>query len=154
MLSLCNVMSSLHMRGPPPSTFKQWLHKATRVLKSLPWQRQQCRKLILTTYLERGSVGNVFRGHYADMQQEDIVGKVVVDGPSQELLYHEARIYADLTALQGSAIPSVHGLYVSGHLLVLVMQYAGEKFRSFSDLTLRQRYVPTYTRLSHLLYSF
>jgi hypothetical protein len=161
-LSRCEVVAPPVLHGPEPTSFAfnfiflvmaylmsvavQFLDKVaifqtSRAITEVSLHRE----LLLTTYVERGSVGNVFRGRFEEMQTDDIVGKVV-DGSTEKLLHHEAQIYETLTCLQGSAIPTIYGLYTDGHLEVLIMQYAGKKFRSFSELSEGQRYV------SHVLH--
>jgi serine/threonine protein kinase len=99
------------------------------------------RELLLTTFLDRGSVGNVFRGRFDHLCTDNVIGKVAVDTQSQARLHHEAKIYAALTALQGTVIPTFYGLYVGRGLQVLLMRDAGKSLSSFSTLSRAQQYV-------------
>jgi serine/threonine protein kinase len=90
-------------------------------------------ELHLTAFIGCGSVGNVFKGFYINAQAHEVVGKVAEDKTSQELLHHEAQIYAVLSAPQTFGIPQVYGLFVGPSLHVLVTEY--EHIFSFSHLS-------------------
>lgn len=105
----------------------------------------------MTTFLGSGSVGNVFRGHFGDVLTEDIVAKVAMQESSQALLRHEAKMYATLSALQGTAIPIVYGLFIGENVNVLVMRYAGEAISSFSELSICQRYMVSILLGGHII---
>jgi predicted Ser/Thr protein kinase len=73
-------------------------------------------------FLGAGSVGNIFIGYSENNQVADIVGKVAENKRSQEMLRHEAKIYAVLSTLQGSAVPTVYGLFTDSCLHILLMK--------------------------------
>jgi hypothetical protein len=107
----------------------------------------------LTKFLGKGSAGNVFQGSLQNSKSDEVIGKIAVEEESQSLLQNEAQIYSTLSALQGSVIPTAHGLFTGRGFQLLILQYVGEAITSFSDLSDSQRCVNVLIHLSNPWYN-
>jgi hypothetical protein len=93
----------------------------------------------------------VFRGR---LNGSSVVVKMAEDDLCDELML-EAKIYQDLQPIQGSAVPTCHGVFSGVGTLFLLMDDVGTSPTSFTSLSFDQRWVSFMGRSTpkfHLLF--